>query len=134
MTFLPFCRNLIETTEVLTFKGQKQNGVPRKGAPLLFPNVPGWIERPQGPQEFDTYATSFRIEPRYNAWALKDNSAWLPGEMGREEESKIGSDALSEGLPMWSVDERSSRGDVMGNRFDLPNLVGSCDGYFENSN
>jgi len=96
-------------------------------------NVPGWIECPQGPHELDTYATSFPIEPPYNTWALKDKSAWLPGEIGREEESEIGSDALSEGLPMWSEDEGSSLGDVMGKRFDLPNLVGDCDSYFENS-
>jgi hypothetical protein len=105
--------------------------VPRKGVIFLFSNVPVWIERSQGSQKFDTYAASFRIEPPYNAWALKDKSAWLPGEIGREVESKVGSDTLSEGVPMWSKDEGSSLGDVTGNRFGLPSLVGFCEGCFK---
>jgi hypothetical protein len=134
LTFSSCWRNLVETTEIITLKGYKQNGVPRKGVLLLFLNVRAWIERPQGPQEFDTYATFFRIEPPYNALASKDKSAWLPGEIGREEESKIDSNTLSEDAPMRSEDEGSSLGDVMSNRFDLPSLVGSCDGCFEKRN
>ena len=105
----------------------------RKGVLRLFLNVPARIERPQRPQEFDAHATSFRIEPPYDARTFKDESAWLPGETGREEESKVGLYALSKEVPMWSEDQGSSLGDVIGDRFDLPRLVGSRQGHFENT-
>ena len=98
----------------------------------MFLNVAAWIERPQGPQEFESYGTSFRIEPPYDARTLKNQSVLLPREIGREEESKIGSHALSEGVPMWSEDQGSSLGNVMGNRFDLRSPVGRCEGHLEN--